>query len=70
MNIDTGDLCRADEIGEICVSSPYAMLEYLERPEENKKCFMSDGYIRTGDLGKYHNDGRFIFIDRIKALIK
>ena len=46
------------------------MLEYLERPEENKKCFMSDGYIRTGDLGKYHNDGRFIFIDRIKALIK
>ena len=46
------------------------MLEYLERPEENKKGIMSDGYIRTGDLGKYNKDGRFIFIDRIKALIK
>ena len=54
----------------MCVSSPYTMYEYLERPEENKKGFMNDGFIRTGDLGKYNRDGRLIFVDRMKSLIK
>ena len=52
------------------MSSPYTMYEYLERPEENKKCFMNDGFVRTGDLGKYDSDGRLIFVDRMKSLIK
>ena len=46
------------------------MSEYLSRPEENQKCFMNDGFMRTGDLGKYDSVGRVVFLDRIKTLIK
>ena len=70
MNNETGVICGADEVGEICVSSPYGMNEYLESTDENKKCFMDDGFVRTGDLGKYNNEGRLIFVDRLKSLIK
>ena len=46
------------------------MKGYLERPEENKQCFMEDGYLRTGDLGHYNERGDFLLVDRIKEIIK
>jgi len=46
------------------------MMEYLERPEENKRVFLDDGFIRTGDLGVYDDEGNFALVDRIKEVIK
>ena len=46
------------------------MMEYLERPEENNMVFLEDGFIRTGDLGVYDDQGNFLLIDRIKEVIK
>ena len=70
LDTETGNTNGIDEVGEICVKSPFQMFEYLERPEETKKCFTEDGFIRTGDLGKYDSEGRLIYVDRMKALIK
>ena len=63
-------ICKPGELGEICVNSPHTMMEYLERPEENKQCFLEDGFIRTGDLGVYDDQGNFSLVDRIKEIIK
>ena len=46
------------------------MMEYLERPEANKEIFLPDGFLRTGDLGIYNNQGRVSYIDRVKEIIK
>ena len=70
LDIDSGEVCASGKVGEICVKSPYTMSEYLERPELNQKCFLKDGFIRTGDLGVYDREGRISFVDRIKSVIK
>ena len=57
-------------MGEICVGSPWTMKEYLGRPEDNKECFIGDGFLRTGDLGFYSEQGDFTMVDRIKEIIK
>ena len=55
--------------GEILVRGSNVMLEYLDRPEETAKTITSNGWLRTGDLGRMDNDG-FIFVTgRIKELI-
>lgn len=61
------------EEGEICISGPYAMLGYLNNPEETEKVMVThpDGtvWVHSGDLGCMDEDG-FIFIKgRIKRMI-
>lgn len=29
-----------------------------------------EGYLKTGDIGYYEDDGRFYIVDRLKELIK
>ncbi len=55
--------------GEILVRGNNVMKEYLDRPEETQRTITSDGWLRTGDLGRMDEDG-FIFVTgRIKELI-
>ncbi|KAE8353141.1 hypothetical protein BDV28DRAFT_165139 [Aspergillus coremiiformis] len=49
-------ITKADKIGEIILGGPGLTMGYINRPEENKKSFVTlDGitYYRTGDLAKY-----------------
>ncbi|XP_072396015.1 uncharacterized protein [Diabrotica undecimpunctata] len=56
-----------NELGELLVKGPQVMKGYLNRPEEN---IFVDGWMRTGDM-MYYNDDGFLFIkDRLKELIK
>jgi len=55
--------------GEIAVRGPNLMLEYLKNPEATKATFTSDGWLRTGDLGRIDEEG-FVFVTgRLKELI-
>jgi len=55
--------------GEIAVRGPNMMIEYLKNPEATDATFTSDGWLRTGDLGRMDEDG-FIFVTgRLKELI-
>ena len=59
--------------GELCVSGPQVMKEYLNQPEENKQTLqMWDGrlWLRTGDIGYMNDDGTVVLQDRKKQLIK
>lgn len=46
------------------------MKGYLNRPEETKSTFDKDGWLKTGDIAYYDEDGDFFIVDRLKNLIK
>ena len=46
------------------------MLGYSNNEEANMEIFDDDGWMRTGDIGYYDEDGYIFLVDRIKELIK
>ena len=61
------------EEGEICISGPTVMMEYLDEPEETAQTLHThaDGrvWLHTGDLGMMDSDGFIYFRQRIKRMI-
>ena len=47
----TGELQGPNQVGEILAKTPTMLQGYLNRPDETKKFFCEDGFVRTGDLG-------------------
>ncbi|XP_046459255.1 4-coumarate--CoA ligase-like isoform X1 [Daphnia pulex] len=66
---DTGVKLGANQVGEICVKSPFMLTEYLNRPEETAN-FLRNGWAHTGDKGYYDDKERVFVIGRYKELIK
>lgn len=54
---------------EILVKGKTITTGYYNKPEENKKSFTEDGFLRTGDAGRLEGDVLF-FKERIKDLYK
>ena len=62
-----GDGAEADGAAEILVRGPNVFSGYWERPVDNAASF-SDGWFRTGDLGRW-DDGYLRIVGRAKELI-
>lgn len=58
------------ERGEIWLRGPQIMLGYINDPTATQSTIDSDGWLHTGDVGYYDEDGYFFVVDRIKELIK
>lgn len=56
-------------IGEIVVKSPSLMQGYFENPEATREIFTDDGFLKTGDLGRFDKKGFLYITGRIKNLI-
>lgn len=54
--------------GEICARGPQMLCGYLH-PEDERECFDAQGYFRTGDLGRWVDDGYLVVTGRIKDII-
>jgi malonyl-CoA/methylmalonyl-CoA synthetase len=59
----------ADEVGHIQVKGENVLSGYWCMPEKNKEEFTSDGYFRTGDMGKVDAKGYFSIVGRSKDLV-
>lgn len=64
------DLCDVRvQNGEIQVNTPTVMMGYYKMPEETKKMFTSDGWLKTGDIGYVTDDRQLFITGRVKNLI-
>ncbi len=55
--------------GELWFRTPQLMKGYLGKPEETAKVITSDGWFRTGDIGKVDEGGYVYVEDRLKDMI-
>ncbi len=73
VRIGTQEEADYNEDGEICISGPTVMKEYLNDPEETAKTKIKhkDGkiWLHTGDIGCMDKDGFVYFKQRLKRLI-
>ena len=69
VDITTGAALGPNEDGELCVAGPQVMKGYHRNDKATKKTIMK-GWLHTGDIAKYNEDGQFFIIDRLKELIK
>jgi long-chain acyl-CoA synthetase len=60
---------KLDSDGEVLVKSDVVMLGYRNLPEKTSESFTEDGWLRTGDIGAFDDDGYLIIVDRKKELI-
>lgn len=60
----------ANKSGELLVRGPQSMLGYYKNPEATADMVVKDGWVRTGDVGHYDEQGYFYITDRLKELIK
>ena len=69
---DTLAVLGPNQQGEIVVHGPQVMLGYWQRPDADETTFIEiEGrkYMRTGDLGRYDEDGYYYIADRLKRMI-
>ena len=58
------------EPGELLVRGPQVMQGYLNNEQATDETFVGDGWLRTGDVARVDEDGRFYIVDRAKEVIK
>ncbi|XP_023030474.2 luciferin 4-monooxygenase [Leptinotarsa decemlineata] len=56
--------------GELCFKGPLIMKGYVGDPVATSNTIDKDGWLHTGDVAYYDDDGYFFIVDRLKELIK
>ena len=64
-----GTVAALETESEIQVRGLNLMQGYLKNPEATREAFTTDGWYRTGDLGKMDSDGYIFVTGRLKELI-
>ncbi|XP_031091352.1 4-coumarate--CoA ligase 1-like [Ipomoea triloba] len=70
VDTETGEALAPLKQGELWLRGPNIMNEYIGNQEATANTLDSDGWLKTGDLGYFDEDGYLYIVDRIKELIK
>ena len=65
---DGGD-CAVGEAGEVLIRTPGNFRCYLHDPEATDAALTPDGWLRTGDMGVFDDEGFLTIVDRLKDMI-
>jgi long-subunit acyl-CoA synthetase (AMP-forming) len=60
---------KLDSDGEVLVKSDVVMIGYRNMPEKTRETFTEDGWLRTGDIGAFDDDGYLRIVDRKKEIL-
>jgi len=60
---------KLDADGEILAKGPNVFNGYHENPEATDEAFTDDGWLRTGDIGEWTDDGFLQVVDRKKEIL-
>ena len=70
---ETLDILPPGELGELLVTSPYTIKQYLNKPEETSYSYIDlngEIYYRMGDFVKMNDEGELEFVERTADIIK
>jgi len=59
---------EAGEVGEIIAQSKHNMIEFWHKPEETRETVVN-GWLHTGDMGRYDEKGYIYIVDRKRDMI-
>jgi len=65
---DEGNDVKPGELGEITVRSKQTMVEYWHKPDDTQANIIN-GWLHTGDIGYYDDEGYIYIVDRKKDMI-
>jgi len=72
INPDTLQILGPGEVGEIVSCGPQIFTGYWNNPDASKAAFVEIAgktFFRTGDLGRYDEEGYYFIVDRLKRMI-
>eukprot|EP00250_Pteridium_aquilinum_P019788 c24572_g1_i1 orf=89-1744(+) len=70
VDTSSGKRLPPNKQGELWVRGPNIMQGYLNNPEATVSTLDRDGWLHTGDLGHFDDEGNIYIMDRLKELIK
>ena len=65
----TREMVDIGQPGEICVKGPQIMKGYWKKPEETANTIDDDGYLHSGDVAIFDEDGYLQIVDRAKDML-
>lgn len=70
VDIDSGECLGPRQKGELHFKGKSIMKGYIGDQASTRATIDADGWLHTGDIGYYDENGEFYVVDRIKELIK
>ncbi|XP_067000160.2 luciferin 4-monooxygenase [Anabrus simplex] len=70
VDVETGHAMGANAEGELCFKGPTLTKGYYHNPAATAGTIDEDGWLHSGDIGYYDDNGFIYVVDRIKDLIK